>query len=82
MFESGAAADIGSIVALVIVSFFSYVAGVVFRKWPEKVQQYAEELDGSSLFVAPETQRVIIANCGRLLIAISFLALIVAGIAL
>jgi hypothetical protein len=82
MVELGASADVGSIVALVIVSFLSYVAGTVFRKWPEKVMEYAEEIDGSSWFIAPETQRVIIGNCGRALIVMSFVALIAAGIAL
>ena len=80
MVEFAAAADVGSIVALVVVSFLSYVAGLALRKWPEKVQQYAEDLDGSSLFVTPETQRAIIDNCGRALIAMSFVALIAAGL--
>jgi hypothetical protein len=82
MLDFGASPDVGAIVALIVVSFFSYIAGVVFRKWPEKVQEYAEELDGSSWFIAPEIQLTIIGNCGRALIAISFLALVAAGIAL
>lgn len=82
MLEIGASADVGTVVALLVVSFVSYIAGVVFRKWPEKVQEYAAELDGSAWLLAPETQRAIIGNCGRALIAISFIALVVAGFAL
>jgi hypothetical protein len=77
-----ASADIGSIVALVVVSFLSYVTGVVFRKWPEKVQQYAENIDGSAAFLSPEKHRAIIGNCGVALIVISFVALVAAAIAL
>jgi hypothetical protein len=82
MVEIGASADVGAIVALVVVSFLSYVAGVVFRKWPDKVQEYAQDIDGSTLFMAPETQRAIIGNCGLALIVMSFVGLIAAAIAL
>ena len=78
MLELGAHYDIGTVVALVAVSFFSFVAGVVFRKWPDKVQEYAESIDGLALFMSPETHRALIQFCGVALVAMSFAALLVA----
>jgi hypothetical protein len=62
--------------ALVSLSFFSFVAGVVFRKWPDKVQEYSENFDGSVYFLPPELQRALVKTSGTALVLISFLALL------
>ena len=76
MFEVGASSD--AVVALAVISFFSFLAGVVFRKWPEKVREYVEDLDGSLLFLSREAHRAMIDICGRMLTLISVAALLAA----
>ena len=71
--------DIGAIASLVVISFCSFVAGVVFRKWPEKVQAYTETLDGSAWILGPDVHRAQIGRSGVLLVALSFAALVAAG---
>jgi hypothetical protein len=78
MLELAAQTDIGTVAALVAVSFFSFVAGTIFRKWPDKVQEYAESIDGFVLFISPQTHRAIIDFCGVALVAMSFAALLAA----
>jgi hypothetical protein len=71
--------NIGAVAVLVIVSFVSFVAGFVFRKWPDKVQAFTEEVDGFALFVTPEAHRAMIVQCGFVLVAVSFAALLAAA---
>ena len=78
MLELAAQSDISTVAALVTVSFFSFLAGVIFRKWPDKVQEYAESIDGLVLFISPETHRALIDLCGGALVVISFAALLAA----
>ena len=78
MLELAAQSDVASVAALVAVSFFSFLAGVIFRKWPDKVQEYAESIDGFVLFISPETHRALIELCGVALVVISFAALLAA----
>jgi len=79
MIGFGNAPDIGAIVALLGTSFCSFLMGVVFRKWPGEVQAYFETLDGSTSFLRPQTYRVLIEGSGRVLIVLSFVALLAAG---
>jgi hypothetical protein len=79
MIDLGIAPEGGAVVALVTVSFVSFVAGLIFRKWPDKVQAYTEDIDGFAWLVTPETHRAMIAQCGGVLVAVSFAALLAAG---
>jgi hypothetical protein len=78
MIEVAAAADVGTVVALVTISFVSFLCGTVFRLWPEKIQEYAELLDGSLLFLAPARHRAVIARCSLALLAASAVSLLAA----
>ena len=71
--------DIGAVAALVVISFCSFVAGVVFRKWPDKVQAYTETLDGTAWILGADAHRALIGRSGAALVALSFAALIAAG---
>ena len=79
MIELAGAPGAGAVVALLGTSFCSFLMGVVFRKWPTEVQAYVETLDGSTSFLRPETYRGLIEGSGRVLIALSFVALLAAG---
>jgi len=76
MFEVGAWSD--AVAALVAISFFSFLAGLVLRKWPEKIREYVEDIDGSVLFLSREAHRAMIDVCGRALILISVATLLAA----
>ena len=79
MFDVVIAPDIGAVVALVAVSFVSFVGGLIFRKWPEKVQAYTEDMDGFAWLITPEANREMIAQCGGVLVVVSFAALFAAA---
>jgi hypothetical protein len=79
MVEVGGSPDFGAVAALVMISFCSYVAGTVFRKWPDKVQAYTESLDGTGWVLGPEAHRAMIDRSGLVLVALSFAALLAAG---
>lgn len=66
--------------ALIAISFISFLAGQVFRKWPDKVQDIAESLDGSLLLLSPEAHRALIRICGTALSMMSFGALLAAAL--
>ena len=78
MIEFGASSDFNA-VALVAVSFVSFLAGYVLRKWPDKVQQYAEDIDGSFVLFTPETHKLVMDAAGIALWVLSLVALVVAG---
>lgn len=71
-----ARADTAAAVLLILVSFFSLVAGTVLRSWPGKVQTLTADLDGFALFLTPEAHRAHIAYSGWLLLVMSFVALV------
>jgi hypothetical protein len=71
----------GAVATLVATSFVSFLAGVVFRKWPEKVQEYTEAVDGFALLLSPEAHRSMIRVCGSALLVTSFAVLLAAGLA-
>jgi hypothetical protein len=80
MIEVGLSSNVVAVAALVAVSFFCFVVGTVFRKWPEKVRQYAENVDGSVYLLSPEAHRAIILACGFALLVISFVTLLAAAL--
>jgi hypothetical protein len=79
MVEVVGSPDIGAVAALVVISFCSFVTGVVFRKWPDKVQAYTETLDGSAWVVGVDAHRAMIGRSGAVLVALSFAALLAAA---
>ena len=70
------AAHIAAVAALVVISFVAYVAGIVFRKWPEKVCRYAEQVDGLAAVLPPETHLAMVRTCGFAFIVLSAAALL------
>jgi hypothetical protein len=73
-----ASSEFGTIAALVVISFFSFIAGTICRRWPDKLQEYAELIDGSTLCLSPEAHRALIQMCGLALSAMSIGALLAA----
>jgi hypothetical protein len=67
-----------AVVFLFVLSFLCCVGGAALRRWPEKVQDYMERVDGSMLFVTPETHRALIYATGVALTGLSLLALVAA----
>jgi hypothetical protein len=80
MLDVGISAGLPTVVGLVVVSFVSFFIGAVLRQWPDKIQAYAEEIDGSMLFLSPQAQRALLELCSRLLWLMSFVALLAAAI--
>ncbi len=70
------AAGTVAIATLVTVSFLSFLAGYALRKWPDKIQQYTETIDGSVFMLSPAGYRAAIQASGIALIALSFVALV------
>lgn len=70
----------GGVATLVATSFVSFLAGIVFRKWPEKVQEYTECVDGFALLLSPEAHRSMIRACGSALLVMSFAVLLAAAL--
>ena len=79
MTEVVARADTVAAVLLMLVSFFSLVAGTVLRSWPDKIQALTADLDGFALFMTPAAHRAHIAYSGWLLLVMSFVALVAAA---
>ena len=65
-----------AIATLVAVSFFAFVAGTVLRKWPDKVQEHLETIDGSFVMLTAGAQRTAIQTSGIALTVLSIAALI------
>ncbi|MBN1237391.1 MAG: hypothetical protein JXB36_02765 [Gammaproteobacteria bacterium] len=80
MIELGASSGLAPMAGLVAISFFSFLAGQICRKWPEKVRDVAESLDGSLLYLSPEAHRALIRVCGATLSTMSFAALLAAAV--
>jgi hypothetical protein len=76
MLEVGVAPDMGAVFTLFLVSLLSLIGGVIFQKWPEKVQAATEAVDGFAWFVTPEVHRAMIVQSGVLLRVMSFAALL------
>lgn len=80
MLEVGISAGLPTVIGLVAISFLSFVIGAALRQWPDKVQAYAEEFDGSTMFISPEAHRALIGLCGHVLWLMSFATLLAAAI--
>ena len=74
------ATAVSAVVFLFVLSFLCFVGGAALRRWPDKVQDYMERVDGSMLFVTAETHRALIYATGVALTALSLLALVAAGL--
>jgi hypothetical protein len=80
MIELAASSGFAPAAGLVAISFLSFLAGLVCRKWPDKVQDVAESLDGSLLLLSPRAHRALIRVCGSTLSMMSFGALLAAAL--
>jgi hypothetical protein len=65
-----------AVVFLFVLSFLCFMSGAALRRWPEKVQAYLEQVDGSLWFVSSGTHRALIHATGIVLTALSLLALV------
>ena len=73
-----ATAPVSAVVFLFVLSFLCFMSGAALRRWPDKVQNYIERVDGSLWFVSAETHRALIQATGFALIALSLLAVVAA----
>ncbi|HEX6997409.1 MAG TPA: hypothetical protein VF322_04640 [Gammaproteobacteria bacterium] len=64
------------VMALVAISFFSFVTGTVMRKWPDKVQEHAVSVDPLLSMLSPRVHRALIEACGVALVSLSVVALL------
>jgi hypothetical protein len=78
----GALTGMFAAAVLLAISLFSFVMGSIFRKWPEKVHECVEPLDGSAYLFSPETHRATTIAAGFALSVLSLVALIAAAMAL
>jgi hypothetical protein len=82
MFELGLPSGVGAAAVLLALSLLSFVVGHVFRRWPEKVQVFAEAVDGSAFLFSPATHRTLIEFSGFGLLVVSFGTLLAAALVL
>lgn len=75
MFEA-ATAPASAVVFLFVLSFLCFMSGAALRRWPDRVQSYLEQVDGSLWFVSAETHRALIRATGIALTCLSLLALV------
>jgi len=80
MFELGASSGLVPMVGLMTISFLSFMAGLMFRKWPDRIQEIAAALDGSLLLLSAEAHRALIRVCGTTLSVLSFGTLLAAAL--
>jgi len=77
--EMGVPSDWAAVGTLCVVSFVSFMAGAVFRRWPDKVRQRFESVDGSLMFLSPDAHLALITASGWALQAASVAALVAAA---
>jgi hypothetical protein len=75
---AAATAPASAVVFLFVLSFLCFISGAALRRWPEKVQAYIEQVDGSLWFVSADTHRALIYATGMALTFLSLLALVAA----
>lgn len=80
--EMGAPSEWAAVGTLCVVSFLSFIAGAVFRRWPERVRDYFESVDGSLAFLTPEAHFALIAASAWTLHGASVAALVAAALLL
>lgn len=78
MIELGASSSLEPTAALVAISFVSFLGGQICRIWPDKVQELADSIDGSVMFLTPQAHRALIRMCGAALSGMSLAALLAA----
>jgi|GEM_PF-2190571 len=77
--EMGAPPEWAAVATLCVVSFFSFIVGAVFRRWPDKVREYFEPVDGSLLFLTPDAHLALIKAAAWALQAASVASLVAAA---
>lgn len=80
--EMGGPSEWAAVGTLCVVSLLSFIAGAVFRRWPDKVRERFETLDGSLVFLTPEAHFALITTCAWALHAVSMAALVAAALLL
>ena len=68
--------DVGT---LCVISFLSFMGGVVLQRWPDRVREHCEIFDGSLTFLSREAHLALAATCAWVLRAASLAALIAAA---
>ncbi len=79
MWEMGAPAEPAAAVMLVVLSFVCFIAGAVFRRWPEKVGDLVGQVDGSVWWMTREMHLAVITTSAWALTFLSVLALVAAA---
>jgi len=80
--EMGAPPDWAAGATLIVVSFLAFIAGAVFRTWPDKVRERVASLDGSLTLLTPEAHLAFITFSAWALTAASAAALVAAALVL
>ena len=73
---AAATAPANAVVFLFVLSFLCFMSGAALRRWPDKVQAYLEQVDGSLWFVSAGTHRALIHATAITLTGLSLLAVI------
>lgn len=63
---------------LLVVSFLCFMGGAALRRWPDKVEAFMADYDGSLLFIEAATHRALIYATSIALTGLSLLALVAA----
>ena len=73
-----ATAPQSAVLFLFVLSFLCFMSGAAIRRWPDRIQAYLEEVDGSLWFVSAATHRALLLATGFALTTLSLLALVAA----
>jgi hypothetical protein len=73
---SAATAPASAVVFLFLLSFLCFMSGAALRRWPDQVQAYLEQVDGSLWFVSAGTHRALIHATAIALTGLSLLAVV------
>lgn len=79
MWEMGASAEPTAAATLVVLSFVCFIAGAVFRRWPDKVREVFETIDGSIFVMTEEAHRTLITMSARVMTLLSVATLLAAA---
>jgi hypothetical protein len=71
-----ATASANAVLFLFVLSFLCFMSGAALRRWPDQVQAYFEQVDGSLWFVSAGTHRALIHATGIALTGLSLLAVV------
>ncbi len=73
-----ATASQSAVLFLLVLSFLCFMSGAAIRRWPDRIQAYLEQVDGSLWFVSAGTHRALLLATSFALTTLSLLALVVA----